>query len=143
MRVAIVACALVVAPPVLAHHSAAAIYAMDRTVTVEGIVTRFSLGNPHMRIYFTRTDQEDKTAEWVAEGGSRTVLSRRGWTPDMLKPGDRVVLQANPSHDGRSFVHVTELTLPDGRKLAAEDINPAAPALRKPAAAQESGAANP
>jgi hypothetical protein len=142
MKVTVIACALVVATPVLAHHSAASIYAMDRSVTVEGIVTRFSLGNPHMRIYLTRTDQADQKSEWVAEGGSRTVLSRRGWTPDMLKPGDRVVLLANPSHDGRQFVHVTELTLPDGRKLASEDLIPTAPALRKSSGAQDSNAAS-
>jgi Family of unknown function (DUF6152) len=143
MRVVAVAFALVLATPLFAHHSAAAIYATDQSVTVKGIVTSFSLGNPHMRIYFTRTDQEDRKTEWVAEGGSRTVLTRRGWTQDTVKPGDAVALLANPSRDGRYFVHVTEITLADGRKLAAEDLVPTAPALRKPAATQDPGAASP
>ena len=134
MKAAIVAGVLVMAPPILAHHSAAAIYVMERTVTVEGIVTRFNLGNPHMRIYFTRTDQEDRKTEWVAEGGSRTVLTRRGWSQDTVKPGDHVVLLANPARDSRSFIHINEITLPDGQKLATEDITPTAPALRRPAA---------
>jgi hypothetical protein len=133
MRAAIVAGALVIAPPVLAHHSAAAIYVLEKTVTIKGIVTRFSLGNPHMRIYFTRTDQDDRETEWVAEGGSRTVLTHRGWTQETVKPGDHVVLLANPARDGRTFIHVNEITLPDGRKLVTEDFNPTAPVLRAPA----------
>ena len=128
MKAAIVAGVLVTAPPILAHHSAAAIYVMERTVTVEGIVTRFNLGNPHMRIYFTRTDQEDRATEWVAEGGSRTVLTRRGWSLDTVKPGDHVVLLGNPARDSRTFIHINQITLPDGQKLATEDIIPKATA---------------
>ncbi|MEP7314503.1 MAG: DUF6152 family protein, partial [Pseudomonadota bacterium] len=104
MKIAFLACALVIASPIGAHHSVAAIYAVERTMTVRGVVTRFSLGNPHMRIYFTRTDQEDRKTEWVAEGGSRTVLARRGWSQELLKPGDAVELLAHPARDGRSFV---------------------------------------
>jgi hypothetical protein len=142
MRVRILACALAIAAPAGAHHSAAAIYAVERTITVEGIVTRFSLGNPHMRIYFTRTDQADRTTEWVAEGGSRTVLTRRGWSQDTVKPGDHVVLLANPARDERLFVHINEITLPDGRKLGTEDLDPSAQVLRRPPAPQAPPAAD-
>ena len=45
--VALVAVAL----PLNAHHSAAVLYHLDQQITVEGTVTRFSLGNPHARIF--------------------------------------------------------------------------------------------
>lgn len=138
MKLRLIILALAIAVPVAAHHSAAAIYAVEKTMQIEGIVTRFSLGNPHMRIFFTRPDQQDKTSEWVAEGGSRTVLARRGWTQDTVKPGEKIVMQVNPARDERHFVHINEITLPDGRKLTTEDVDPTASLLRNPSA---SGAA--
>src|SRR5262249_11924976 len=93
----IAAFAVAGALPAIAHHSAALIYDLEKQVTIEGVVTRFELGNPHVRIYFT---PKDKQAEWMAEGGSRTVLLRHGWTDDRLKSGDHIVILGNPSRDG-------------------------------------------
>ena len=36
-----------------AHHSAAVLYHLDQQITVEGVVTSFTLGNPHARIFLT------------------------------------------------------------------------------------------
>jgi len=107
--------------PASAHHSAALIYDLDKQVTMEGVVTRFELGNPHVRIYFTPTD---KKGEWMAEGGSRTVLLRHGWTDDQLKSGDHIVVTGNPSRDGSNTLHVLQVTLPDGKQLGIEDLQP-------------------
>lgn len=104
-----------------AHHSAGVIFDLTQTISVEGVVSRFNLGNPHLRIYFTVTDDP---REWMAEGGSRTVLLRRDWTADMLKPGDAITIVGHPARDGSSLVHVERLTLPDGRTLWAEDLPP-------------------
>ncbi|MGD8324967.1 MAG: DUF6152 family protein, partial [Gammaproteobacteria bacterium] len=38
--------------PVAAHHSAAMLYDLSGEIEVEGTVTRYVLGNPHLRIYF-------------------------------------------------------------------------------------------
>src|SRR5215813_5195726 len=111
------------AVPANAHHSAALIYDLEKQVTMDGVVTRFELGNPHVRIYFTPTD---KQAEWMAEGGSRTVLLRHGWTDDQLKSGDHIVILGNPSRDGSNTVHVVQITLPDGKQLGIEDLTPEA-----------------
>src|SRR5262249_23801429 len=123
LLVAIVSIAVVGAlpSPAGAHHSAALIYDLEKQVTMEGVVTRFELGNPHVRIYFTPTD---KQAEWMAEGGSRTVLLRHGWTDEQLKSGDHIVIVCNPSRNGSNAVHVLQITLPDGRQIGAEDLTP-------------------
>jgi hypothetical protein len=105
-----------------AHHSAAVLYHLDQEVTIEGVVTRFTLGNPHARIYMMVEDDSGDEAEWMAEGGSRTVLSRNGWTGNEVKPGDVVRIVGNPSRDGSKIVHWEKLLLPDGRELWGEDI---------------------
>jgi hypothetical protein len=104
-----------------AHHAAAVLFLLDQEVEVEGVVTRFNLGNPHVRVYFRMTGDEQ---EWMAEGGSRTVLLRNGWSEDMLKPGDTVKIVGHPSRDGSAIMHMEYLHMPDGRALWSEDVPP-------------------
>jgi phenylpropionate dioxygenase-like ring-hydroxylating dioxygenase large terminal subunit len=112
------------AAPGDAHHSAAAFYQMDKQVTVDGVVKSFSLGNPHARIYMTVKGPDGKDQDWMAEGGSRTVLLRQGWTESEVKVGDRVKIVGNPSRDGSNVVHWEKLIRPDGKELWGEDLNP-------------------
>jgi hypothetical protein len=108
--------------PVAAHHSPAMLYDLTKEITVEGVVTEFQLGNPHMRIYF-EVDNNGTTEKWLAEGGSRTQLLRAGWTGDELKPGDKIIVRGHPPRDGVSkLVHMEYMTLPDGTERFAEDI---------------------
>ena len=105
-----------------AHHSAAVFYQMDKEITVEGVVTSYMLGNPHARIYMTVKGPNGEDQKWLAEGGSRTVLLRNGWTGDEVKPGDRVKIIGNPSRDGSYVVHWQKLVLADGKQLWGEDV---------------------
>ena len=105
-----------------AHHSAAVLYKLDQEITIEGTVTRFTLGNPHARIFLSVKAADGTTSEWMAEGGSRTVLLRNGWTGDEVKPGDAIKIVGNPSRDGTNVVHWERLVLPDGKELWGEDI---------------------
>ena len=106
-----------------AHHSAAMLYDLSKEVTVQGVVTEFQLGNPHLRIYFN-VDVDGKTEKWMAEGGSRTVLLRKGWTGMEVKPGDKISIRGNPSRDGSKIMHLEYLILPNGKEKYAEDIDP-------------------
>ncbi|HEY8520122.1 MAG TPA: DUF6152 family protein [Gammaproteobacteria bacterium] len=104
-----------------AHHSPAMLYDLTKEITVEGVVTEYQLGNPHMRIYFN-VEKDGKTEQWLAEGGSRTQLMRAGWTADDVKPGDKVIVRGHPARDGSNLVHMEYLTLPDGTERFAEDV---------------------
>ena len=106
----------------IAHHSAAVLYKLDQQITVEGTVTRFTLGNPHARIFLTVKAADGTAAEWMAEGGSRTVMLRNGWTGDEVKAGDAIKIIGNPSRDGSNVVHWQRLVLPTGAELWGEDI---------------------
>ncbi len=116
--------ALLGVPAAHAHHSAAVLYQLDKQVTIEGVVTRFTLGNPHARLYLDVKGADGQHEAWMAEGGSRTVLISKGWTEDEVHAGDVVKVIGNPSRDGSKIIHWQTLVLPDGRKLWGEDLNP-------------------
>lgn len=105
-----------------AHHSPAMLYDLSREITVSGVVTEYELGNPHLRIYFD-VDNQGTIEHWMAEGGSRTVLLRKGWDGTELEPGDRVTMRGHPTRDGSNVVHLQYVTLPDGSERFAEDLN--------------------
>lgn len=105
-----------------AHHSPAMLYDLSKEVTVEGVVTKYELGNPHLRIYFD-IDKGGTVEHWMAEGGSRTVLLRKGWDGSEVAPGDRITIRGHPTRDGSKVVHLEYLTLPDGTELYGEDLN--------------------
>lgn len=106
-----------------AHHSPAMLYDLGREITVQGVATEYSLGNPHLRIYLD-VDNDGTIEKWMAEGGSRTVLLRKGWDGSEVSPGDVVTIQGHPTRDGSKVVHMQYLTLPDGTVLFAEDLDP-------------------
>jgi hypothetical protein len=112
------------AVPAVAHHSAAVYFHLDQEITVEGTVKEFQLGNPHARIYMTVKGADGSSQEWMAEGGSRTVMLRKGWTGEEVKPGDVVRIIGHPSRDGSHVVHWQWLVLPNGTRLWGEDLDP-------------------
>jgi hypothetical protein len=100
-----------------AHHSPASHYLLDRSITVEGVVTEFRLINPHARIYFDVTLEPGKVQHWMAEGNAASILSRHGWTRDTLSPGDVITVTGNPARDGGLKVDWKVIVLPDGTKM--------------------------
>ena len=113
--VALVAAALALAGgQALAHHSFAAYFLTDETITIEGVVTEWWFQNPHTRIYLEVTDEDGAVEEWMAEGGGRNVLHRRGWTDETIQPGTRLTIVGNPSRNGSNTIGWDSLTLEDG-----------------------------
>lgn len=116
--------ATLAALPAFAHHAAVVYYDLSKQVTMSGTVTEFRMGNPHARIYFDIKAEDGTASQWMAEGGSRTVMLRRGWTGDEVKVGDTVTLHGHPSRDGSNIMHMLHVDLADGRSLFAEDTDP-------------------
>ena len=90
---------LLAALPVLAHHSFAATYFVDKTVTVEGTVAQFLFRNPHTFIHVEVKGPSGPPVRWAAEWAAGTALNQQGVEREVLKAGDRVILVGNP---GRS-----------------------------------------
>jgi Family of unknown function (DUF6152) len=100
-----------------AHHSPASHYLIKDLISVEGVVTEFRLTNPHARIYFDVTTPEGEVQHWFAEGNSSSILKRRGWTKDSLKPGDAIKISGYPARDGGHSLDWKLIELADGTQL--------------------------
>ena len=83
---------LVAAAPVVAHHSFASEFDAAQPVTLKGKVTRIAWTNPHVWIYLNVQDEAGKLVNWGFEMGAPHQVQSRGWTREMLKPGDELVV---------------------------------------------------
>ena len=65
---------------------------MNAILRFEGVVTEYSMRNPHT--YFTVETISDagETVEWTVQMASALTVTRRGWTQDTLSVGDRVTV---------------------------------------------------
>ena len=94
-RSGLVAALFFITLPVAAHHSRA-IYDRERIVSIEGVVTKYEWGNPHIHVFVeTETDSGDAVV-WTFDTGTTTMMRGRGWSSEMLAPGDRVIVEGNP-----------------------------------------------
>ena len=114
--------ALLISALAEAHHSPAMLYDLTKQIEVHGVVTGYTLGNPHLRIYLD-VDSDGAVEQWMAEGGSRTVLIRKGWDGTEVAPGDSVTVRGHPTRDGSKVVHLEYLVRADGTELYGEDLD--------------------
>jgi hypothetical protein len=101
---------------VSAHHSFAAQYDRDKTITLNGTVTRLEWMNPHVYFYLDVKDEGGVT-KWAIEGGAPTSLYRNGWRKDSLKVGDVVTVHGYLARDGSKLANMRAAVLPDGREV--------------------------
>jgi hypothetical protein len=82
-----------------AHHSFAATYIEDQSVTIEGQLVQFLLRNPHSFVHVMVKEADGTMNRYVVEWGSPAQLSGQSVTRDTLKPGDYVVITGNPGRN--------------------------------------------
>ena len=105
---------------VLAHHAASVAYHVDKTITVEGVVTEVKWENPHTWVYVEAKGPDGKVVQWSFEGAVPNQLYRRGVTPAVLKPGVKVTIKAHPARDAsRNAGEMTEVLDADGKPIHA------------------------
>ena len=111
---------MLLAAPASAHHAAAVAYHVDKTITVEGVVTEVKWENPHTWVYVEAKDASGNVVKWSFEGAVPNQLYRRGVTPAVLKPGVRVTIKAHPARDAsRNAGEMTEVLGADGKPIHA------------------------
>jgi hypothetical protein len=104
--------------PILAHHSAAAEFDVNKTFELSGVITKVEWTNPHAHIYMDVTDASGKVANWNLELASPNMLTRNGWSRNSLKQGDKVSVTGLSAKDNSTAGYANSITFPDGRKLA-------------------------
>ena len=87
------------AVPVAAHHSFAASYMEERTVTVEGELVQFLFRNPHSFVHLLVREKNGSQVRYAVEWTGANQLGVQGVTRETLKIGDRVVITGTPGRN--------------------------------------------
>ena len=98
--VAAVALVVTLTLPVSAHHSFSAEFDANRLVTLDGEVVMMEWVNPHSWLHIDVKKPDGSVERWKIEGGSPSVLFRKGWNRDSLPAGTRVKVVAFQAKDG-------------------------------------------
>ncbi len=96
-----------------AHHSFAAAYNLEQSVTVEGRIADVRLTNPHS-FFFLDVEQEGETVRWSFEAGTPSGMIRNGYSPQVIKTGDTVKITGFRARNGSNNGMLRELVTSDG-----------------------------
>ena len=120
--VAVGAVLLVTAASLHAHHSVAAGFDMDKSVTVVGTITKMEWRNPHALLTIDVKDEQGQMQSWSIWFGGSNGLYRRGWRQDDLPVGATVTVTGFQARDGsRQLYGGGQTRLADGRVLFGGD----------------------
>lgn len=92
-----------------AHHSIAGVYDSGREATVDGVVTQFQWVSPHPFVDI----KDGRTAQsWRLEMDNRGELEDIGFTPETLRPGDRIVVIGSLARREANRMYIRRLSRP-------------------------------
>jgi hypothetical protein len=103
--------------PLLAHHSFSAEFDQKKQVTLEGKVFMMEWVNPHSWLHIDVTKPDGTVERWKVEGGSPSVLFRKGWNRNSLPVGTKVKVVGFQAKDGSLRASSRDLQFPDGRRM--------------------------
>jgi hypothetical protein len=105
--------------PLLAHHSFATQYDINKPIEMRGTVTKVEWTNPHARFYLDVRDEKGEVSNWNVEMASPNVLVRNGWKPDTLKLGDQITVGGYMARKAPRMAIAGAITDAQGRPLFA------------------------
>jgi hypothetical protein len=101
-----------------AHHSFAVFFSSDKDVTpITGVVKEYHFTNPHGIIEIIVPGKGGPDQDWKVETNSPSILIRRGWNKDTLKPGDVVTVHGWPARDGTKYMRLRDAQRADGTPI--------------------------
>lgn len=131
MRLKIVVLALALSGSLVlrldAHHAFAAEFDREQPMTVTGTVTKVEWTNPHIWVYVDVKGSDGTATNWGFQGGPPSYLTRVGWSRNDLKVGDTIHVEGFRAKDGSNHAAGRQITLPDGRKVFALQIEGPSP----------------
>ena len=96
-----------------AHHSFAAYYFEEQSVSISGEIVAFDYASPHAWVHVTASDPTGRAQQYAAEWANPSRLARDGITRDTLKPGDRVIITGSPGRKASEYkVHLKRIERP-------------------------------
>ena len=103
--------------PASSHHSNVA-YEVTKVITITGVVKSFEWVNPHTWLTVVVDDGKGGKVEWACEGRAPGILTRAGWTRNILKAGETVTVDMSPAKDGSKVSIIARVTKADGTILS-------------------------
>src|ERR1700691_4100172 len=91
---------LLVAIPLLAHHSITAEFDTSKSFTVKGTIAKIEWVNPHAYVYVDAKDDKGVVTSYSFETGPPGNLRRSGVLRTMFAVGDQVTIDAYAAKDG-------------------------------------------
>ena len=101
----------------LAHHSVAGVYDLQKEVILVGALKKLNFTNPHSSIELTVKNKDGSITEWNLVTASNTILTRQGVTKSSIKPGDILKVTVLPARNGNPLGFITTLDLGDGKDI--------------------------
>ena len=100
---------------VLAHHSFSAEFDANKSVTIEGVITKVDWINPHGWWHVDVTKPDGTVEHWDIQSESPNALRRAGMTRENSgKPGEKVKIVAFGAKDGtQNLAIVRTITFED------------------------------
>ena len=99
MTVVLVAATMAFPRPAFPHHGTVG-YDFAKTVTLRGTATSFDWVNPHCLLHIDVKEDNGTVQRWTLEMSPPTMLSRKGWTKESVRPGDDVAIETHPAKNG-------------------------------------------
>ena len=94
-----------------AHHSFAAEFDATQTVTVEGVVTKARIVNPHSWVYLDVKNKDGSVTNWGFEFSTPSGLHAKGISKEDLHPGLPIKIEGYRARNGGSFGYSRVATL--------------------------------
>ena len=101
----------------MGHHSSA-MFDQTKTVTVEGVVKKWELTNPHSWLWVEVKGKDGKAVVWGFEAEGPSTLARAGIKPSDFKEGTKLTITGNPMRNGDpQAIWVDAVRSSDGKKF--------------------------
>ena len=102
--------------PASAHHSFAAAYDTQKSITIQGAIVQVRLTNPHSWFFLDVKEPDGKLTRWAFEAGTPSGMIRGGYKASELGPGTIVTIRGAPARDTTKNVGMLQqLTTADGK----------------------------
>ena len=103
------------AVPALAHHSIAAMYDRDKTVEVQGVLSKVELVNPHAMLELTVPARSGPATVWMLESRGVQGMTRVGFDRGAVAVGEKVTVRGQPARNGDHSLWMTTLETAAGK----------------------------
>lgn len=108
---------IVTTAPSQAHHSGT-MFDSSKMITVEGVVKKWELTNPHSWLWVEVKEKSGKTVVWGFEAEGPSTLLRAGIRPSDFAAGTKLTITGNPMRDGsKQATWLNAVRTSDGKKF--------------------------